>query len=85
MTNLERLLRWMQSGQRVTLTWDEDTELWECAWVTGGKRYTAFSQFPMHAANEAAWAAIHAKSEPGASKREAVAAVERVPGKQEAS
>jgi len=34
-------------GQSVTLNWGEDTELWECSWVTAGKRFTGFSTDPV--------------------------------------
>jgi hypothetical protein len=31
-------------GQSVTLNWGEDNGLWECSWITGDRRYTAFSK-----------------------------------------
>lgn len=33
-------------GTSVLLNWGEDNNLWECSWITGGKRYTGFSRFP---------------------------------------
>lgn len=30
-----------QLGTSVALTWDDDSNRWECSWVTGGRRYTA--------------------------------------------
>lgn len=28
-------------GSSVTLNWGEDTNAWECSWITGGKRFSA--------------------------------------------
>ena len=36
-------------GQSVTLNWGEDIDLWECSWISGGKRFTGFSTDPVKA------------------------------------
>ena len=39
------LLRDMQAhGQSIVLNWGEDDNQWECSWITGGERYTAFGE-----------------------------------------
>ncbi len=54
MANLsENLLHMQKHGQSVTLNWGEDTQLWECSWITGGDRYTAFSSYATTAAQSA--------------------------------
>ena len=40
------LFEMSRQGSSVLLNWGEDNNLWECSWITGGKRYTGFSQFP---------------------------------------
>ncbi len=43
--DIEPVLDWMQgSGSSVVLTWGEDNSVWECSWITGGERFTGFSQ-----------------------------------------
>lgn len=38
---IPRALTWMKdAGSSVLLNWGEDDNLWECSWITGGKRYT---------------------------------------------
>ena len=38
---IPRALTWMKDkGSSVLLNWGEDDNLWECSWITGGKRYT---------------------------------------------
>jgi len=49
----ETLTKMQKHGQSVMLTWGEDTEAWECSWITGGKRYTAFDRYPAMAAIKA--------------------------------
>jgi hypothetical protein len=40
--DLERLLTTLQRhGSSLTLTWGEDTDTWEVAWITGGERFVA--------------------------------------------
>ena len=42
---LEPVLEWMRdNGSSVLLNWGEDNDLWECSWITGGKRFTGTSQ-----------------------------------------
>lgn len=36
------LMEMTRLGSSVLLNWGEDDNLWECSWITGGKRYTAF-------------------------------------------
>ncbi len=39
-------LAWMRlHGSSLSLSWGEDTDLWECSWITGGKRYTGVSSY----------------------------------------
>ncbi len=41
---IPRALTWMKDkGSSVLLNWGEDGNLWECSWITGGKRYTGHS------------------------------------------
>lgn len=47
--SMNRLLWMADHGSSVTLNWGEDNALWECSWIVGGKRFSAFS----HDANEA--------------------------------
>lgn len=50
---LDIILAHMQRrGSSVVLNFGEDTELWECSWITDGKRYTTFSADPTKAARE---------------------------------
>ncbi len=38
------VLAWMaEHGTSVDLNWGEDTDCWECSWVTSGNRHTGFS------------------------------------------
>lgn len=38
-------LGWMAvHGSSVVLNWGEDDNLWECSWITSGKRFTAFRE-----------------------------------------
>lgn len=54
MANLdENLYHMKRKGQSVTLNWGEDTGMWECSWITGGQRYTAFSSYASTAAQAA--------------------------------
>ena len=40
------LLAWMRRhGSSLSLTWGEDTDLWECVWLAGGRRYTGTSSY----------------------------------------
>ena len=32
-----------EKGSSVLLNWGEDDGLWECSWITGGKRFTGYS------------------------------------------
>jgi len=42
---IPRALTWMQDkGSSVLLNWGEDDNQWECSWITGGERYTGFSE-----------------------------------------
>lgn len=37
---IPRALTWMQElGSSVLLNWGQDDNLWECSWITSGKRY----------------------------------------------
>ena len=50
----DSLLLGMQAmGSSVDLNWDEDTDLWECSWITSGERFTGFSKNPNTAARQA--------------------------------
>ena len=42
----ERLESMARRGQSVTLNYGEEDNLWECSWITGGKRYTTFDKSP---------------------------------------
>jgi len=42
----EKLVHMAKHGQSVMLNWGEDNDLWECSWITGGKRYTSFDKYP---------------------------------------
>ena len=43
---IPRALCWMRElGSSVLLNWGEDDNLWECSWITGGKRYTSTSSY----------------------------------------
>lgn len=47
---LEQMLEFMRwHGSDVNLLWSEDNDLWECAWVTSGRRVLGFSTEPVHA------------------------------------
>jgi hypothetical protein len=38
---IEDVLLWMScKGSSVLLSWGEDTQAWECSWITGGERFT---------------------------------------------
>lgn len=51
--DLHVILTHMQrNGSSVVLNWGEDTEQWECSWITGGERYTTFSGSPTQAARD---------------------------------
>lgn len=39
----DKLERMKREGSSVILNWGEDTDMWECSWITGGVRFTAFS------------------------------------------
>ena len=42
---IPRALTWMRDkSTSVLLYWGKDDNLWECSWITGGKRYTGHSQ-----------------------------------------
>lgn len=58
--NIEQALAFMrQHGSSVVLNWGEDNDLWECSWITSGKRYTGFSRDPLEAITQAYY---HARS-----------------------
>lgn len=41
--NVTDMLGWMAAhGQCVSLDWGEDNQLWECSWISSGKRFTSF-------------------------------------------
>jgi len=46
MTLEEKLIQMSKEGQSVMLNWGENNNLWECSWITGGKRYTALDKYP---------------------------------------
>jgi hypothetical protein len=49
------LLRAMKAaGNSLVLSWGEDTGLWECSWITSGKRYVGVSRF-LDLAIQRAW------------------------------
>jgi hypothetical protein len=40
-STVEETLEWMKTnGSSVLLNWGEDTNAWECSWISGGKRFT---------------------------------------------
>jgi hypothetical protein len=44
---LENLLNWMRDkGTSVLINWGEgeDSDLWECSWITSGKRYVSHKE-----------------------------------------
>ena len=42
--DLSGALEYMRAhGSSVLLNWGEDTTLWECSWITGGDRYTGWT------------------------------------------
>ncbi len=50
----ESLLAYMtKHGSSVVLNWGEDTEVWECSWITDGRRYSGFRKEAHDAAREA--------------------------------
>ena len=57
-----RLVLWMQHhGSSLTLNWGEDTDAWECSWITGGLRFTGCSVYWRGAVIAVAEQAIDAK------------------------
>ena len=54
------LLNMKEHGQSVTLNWGEDNGLWECSWITSGKRYSGFSDNMLSAVLTAYMKAIEA-------------------------
>lgn len=51
---LTEILDWMsQRGSSVILNWGEDSNAWECSWITGGDRFTSFDVSPCTAAVKA--------------------------------
>lgn len=51
----DEMLEWMQvHGSSVILNWAEDDNLWECSWITSGKRFTSWQDKPNKAILEAA-------------------------------
>ncbi|HEY8691119.1 MAG TPA: hypothetical protein VIR57_00110 [Chloroflexota bacterium] len=55
---LDKLYDMQHEGSSVTLNWGEDNGLWECSWITGGKRFTGFSSDPEDALDYAHQQAI---------------------------
>ena len=53
MTLVELLQHLQERGSSVTLNWGEDTDLWECSFISGGVRYTAHSLHPEQAVRDA--------------------------------
>lgn len=45
----EHLDRMKERGSSVILNWGEDTNCWECSWITSGKRYVGVSTSPHEA------------------------------------
>jgi len=44
-SSLEETLLWMKDkGSSVDLNYGEDTDAWECSWITGGERYTGVNK-----------------------------------------
>lgn len=43
-TVVDMLLDMQIHGQSVTLNWGEDNNLWECSWITSGRRYSGFHE-----------------------------------------
>jgi hypothetical protein len=39
-----RLEEMKAKGSSIVLNWAEDDNLWECSWISSGKRYTGFHQ-----------------------------------------
>ena len=51
----DEMLEWMQAhGSSVLLNWGEDNNLWECSWITNGKRYTGWQNSAAKSILEAA-------------------------------
>lgn len=51
----DRLVYMQEHGSSVLLNWGEDTNLWECSWITGGERYTGVSRYLGGAVHQAMW------------------------------
>lgn len=48
------LMEMTRLGSSVLLNWGEDDKLWECSWITGGVRYTAFDMIVENAVRQCA-------------------------------
>jgi hypothetical protein len=54
-------LTWMaEHGSAVDLGWDEESQLWTCAWVTSGRRFVGQADRPLVACTIAANGALDA-------------------------
>jgi hypothetical protein len=52
---INKLLHAMKAaGSSLVLSWGEDTGLWECSWITSGKRHVGASRF-LDLAIQRAW------------------------------
>jgi hypothetical protein len=52
---VNKLLHAMKAaGSSVLLNWGEDNGLWECSWITSGRRHVGISEF-MDMAVQRAW------------------------------
>ncbi|GEM_PF-5001114 len=47
------LKRMAQEGSAVSLSWDEEAQMWECSWIAGGKRATGFDRNMLQAISKA--------------------------------
>ena len=58
--SLLAMLAYLQEhGSYVSLNWDEEDRLWECEWITGGRRFSELAMTPAQAITRARDAAIN--------------------------
>lgn len=59
-----RYLAYMKErGSSLTLDWGEDSDMWECSWISGGDRFTGVARSPLRAAVDCYEAMMKAKRE----------------------
>lgn len=63
-TVLNFLEQMQRLGSSIMLSWAEDDNLWECSWITGGKRFTEHSTNPSQAVSNCWWRGTVGFAEP---------------------